>query len=161
MKHFDFETLLNNYHRRFKNNLILTIISSILFVAVFVIGIFVANYENKMAIMIIFSVILGLFSFLIITFLVLGVFENHKNIKQLNYILGGYLTVVTGKITQIKGIFTSISGRKGIEIIVTDNKEEISVYLDLTFDEIPFKIGDEVSLKVSESFIIDYEVKNA
>ena len=53
-----------------------------------------------------------------------------------------------------------MSGRKGIEIIIQDNYEEICVYFDPIFNELPFKINDEVSLKICNSFIIEYEVKN-
>ena len=78
--------------------------------------------------------------------------------EQIYYILGGYLTTITGVIVDNKGIVTSISGRKGIELTVKYDEDEVTVYLDLIFKDTSFNIGDQVTFKTSESFIIQYEV---
>ena len=160
MKHLDYENLLLRYHQKYKKNLFVLIILLVLFVALFVLGILLSTYENRVTVMVIFSIALALLSTFIIGFLVFGVLEYRNQEKQLNYILGGYLTIVEGKIIKIKDIFTSISGRKGIEIVVGDEEVEINVLFDPYFGDIPFKEEEEVQLQISESFVVDYEVKN-
>lgn len=160
MKHLDYENLLLRYHQKYKKNLFVLIILLVLFVALFALGILLSTYENRVTVMVIFSIALALLSTFIIGFLVFGVLEYRNQEKQLNYILGGYLTIVEGKIIKIKDIFTSISGRKGIEIVVGDEEGEINVLFDPYFGDIPFKEEEEVQLQISESFVVDYEVKN-
>lgn len=160
MKHLDYENLLLRYHQKYKKNLIVLIILLVLFVVLFALGILLSTYENRVTMMVIFSIALALLSTFIIGFLVFGVLEYRNQEKQLNYILGGYLTIVEGKVIKIKDIFTSISGRKGIEIVVGDEEGEINVLFDPYFGDIPFKEGEEVQLQISESFVVDYEVKN-
>ena len=83
-----------------------------------------------------------------------------KEIRQIYYILGGYLTSVSGVVKENKGLTTSITGRKCFELILKDGDEEISVYFDPIFKEKPFEVGVSLKLKISESFIIQYEVEH-
>ena len=160
MKRFDYEKALEDYKRKYKKNIVYLALFSFLFVVTFVLGIVFSTFENKIMMMVIFSIALVIITFFIVTILLFGVLENRKNIKALLYILNGYLLIVDGKVKEVKDLFTTISGRKGIEVVIQDKYEEISVYFDPIFNELPFKVDDEVSLKVCNSFIIEYEVKN-
>ena len=108
--------------------------------------------------MVIFSIIIGALTLLTTINLFTFVLPYKKEIKQVYFILGGYLTTVRGVISENKGYMTSVNGRRCIELIVKDEEKETSVFLDPLFGENVFSIGDEVSLKTSESFIIKYEV---
>ena len=160
MKRFDYENALANYQRKYKKSIVYLALFSFLFSVSFALGFIFSTYESKVLMMVIFSIALVVITFVIVTILLFGVLENRKNIKSLSYILNGYLLIVEGKVKEIKGTFTTISGRKGIEIIIQDQYEEISVYFDPIFNELPLKVDDEVSLKICNSFIIEYEVKN-
>ena len=161
MKRFEYESIIDNYHKRYKKSLIFLIVSIFIMVSLFTIGVIIANYENKRMIMIIFSIALLVISFIFVTILLFGVIENKKNETQLLYILGGYMNIVEGKIVEINDGFTTISGRKAIELVLEDDKQQISVYFDPTLGDNPFLVNDMVTLKTSESFIVEYEVKNA
>ena len=160
MKRFDYEKVVDNYQRKYKKNIVYLALFSFLFVITFAVGVIFSTFENKTIMMVIFSILLVIITFFIVTILLFGVLENRKNIKSLLYILDGYLVIVDGRVKEIKNLFTTMSGRKGIEIIIQDNYEEICVYFDPIFNELPLKINDEVSLKICNSFIIEYEVKN-
>ena len=161
MKRFEYETIIDNYHKRYKTSFIFLIISLVILITLFVTGILLANYENKKMIMIIFSISLFVISIISLTILLFGVLENKKNEKQLLYILGGYMNIVEGKIVAINDEFTTISGRKAIELVLEDRNQQMSVYFDPTLGDNPFSINEVVSFKTSESFIVEYEVKNA
>lgn len=160
MKRFNFEELFNTYHRKYKIYLWIFIASLLVLIATFLIGLFSSTYENKNTIMIVFSIIL---SFIVIANLIIFIFGvNHFyiNKKQLHYILGSYMDKVSGQISEIKQVITSISGRKGLEIILINGDKKMSILYDVAFGECPFKIGDHLNCKISESFIIQYEVVN-
>ena len=158
MKRFNYEEYLDNISRNYKKSIIVLILFIVLYVGVFLLGFFISNYENKDLIMIIFSIILGVLILCISVTLIGFTLRYRKDIKQIYYILGGYLTTITGVIVDNKGIVTSISGRKGIELTVKSDEDEVTVYLDLIFKDTLFNIGDQVTFKTSESFIIQYEV---
>ena len=160
MKHLDYEGLLNKYHKKIKVNLTILIIILCAYVGLFVLGILISTFENKKLIMIIFSIVLGLLSCFMVGFLIFGVIDYRKKEKQLIFILSGYLTIVEGTIGEIKGQLTSISGRKGIEILIVDGDEQTIVYYDSTFGQNPFSEGQKVHLEISGSFIVNYEVQN-
>lgn len=161
MKRFNYEAVIDNHNKRYKKSLIIFIISLVIFVSLFVTGILIATYENKKMIMIIFSLLLAVTAIFAITILMFGMIENKKNEKRLLYILGGYMNLVKGKVVQINDSFTTISGRVATEIILEDNGQQISTYFDHSLGENPFSLNDTVSLKTSESFIVEYEVENA
>ena len=158
MKRFNYEEYLDNISHNYKKSIIVLILFIVLYVGAFLLGFFISNYENKDLIMIIFSIILGVLILCISVTLVGFTLRYRKDIKQIYYILGGYLTTITGVIVDNKGIVTSISGRKGIELTVKYDEDEVTVYLDLIFKDTLFNIGDQVTFKTSESFIIQYEV---
>lgn len=158
MKRFNYEEHLDKTKKNYRLSLLILILSIVLFVGVFVIGILVSNYHNRFIIMVIFSIIIGVLTLLTTINLFTFVLPYKKEIKQVYFILGGYLTTVRGVISENKGYMTSVNGRRCIELIVKDEEKETSVFLDPLFGENVFSIGDEVSLKTSESFIIKYEV---
>ena len=160
MKHLDYEGLLNKYHKKFKVFLIFLIVFLCTYVGLFALGILISTFENKKLVMIIFSIVLALLSCFIVAFLVFGVLDYRKKEKQLNFILSNYLIIVEGTIKEIKDLFTSISGRKGIQILVSDGDEQIIVFYDPIFGEHPFLQGQNVHLEISGSFIVNYEVQN-
>ena len=101
--------------------------------------------------MIIFSIILGVLILCISVTLVGFTLRYRKDIKQIYYILGGYLTKITGVIVDNKGIVTSISGRKGIELIVKHDEDAVTVYLDLIFKDAKVeKVEQKVETKKEE-----------
>ena len=71
------------------------------------------------------------------------------------------MNIVEGKIVAVNDEFTTISGRKAIELVLEDRNQQMSAYFDPTLGDNPFSINEVVSLKTSESFIVEYEVKNA
>ena len=120
----------------------------------------IAQYDYKTDIMIYFSIPLGILAMVISGFFIFGFLENRRKRKQIYFILGGYLSSVNGTIQEIKQSITTISGRKGIEMIIKEEDKTSAVYYDEVFGNNPFKVGDSVSLQISESFIIEYEVNN-
>ena len=161
MKRFSYESLIDNHNKRYTKSLIIFIVSLSIFAGLFITGVLLATYENKTIMMIIFSISLTIMAILIVSVLMFGMIENRKNAKRLLYLLGGYLNLIEGKIVQINESFTTISGRVATEIVLDDGKQQISVYYDPALGENPFHLNDVVSLKTSESFIVEYEVNNA
>lgn len=160
MKRFNYEQFLNIYKKKAKISLILFISLCLIIVGLFVLGILIANYYNKTLIMIIFSLILALLTLPAISILIFGVNKYNNERKQIYYILGSYLSFYEGKIIAINSIITTLCGRKGIEIILETKNGTNAIYYDPIFGDIPFKINDYIRIKCSESFIIQYEVKN-
>lgn len=161
MKRFNYEEIFEKNHRKYRKNLIILISLLVLFSICFALGLIFANYQNKVLMMVIFSVLLAVITFFIVTVLIYGVIETKKNEKQLIYISNGYLLEIKGTIKSIKGIVTTISGRQGIELIVADGDEEINVFYDPIFGDLPFKENEDVLLKTANSFVVEYEVQNA
>ena len=160
MKRFDYESILKKHDKKYKLSIALLICLSILLVAVFVTGILIAQYDYKIDIMIYFSIPLGILAMVISGFFIFGFLENRRKRKQIFFILGGYLSPVSGTVQEIKQSITTVSGRKGIEMIIKEEDKTTAVYYDDVFGDNPFKAGDNVSLQISESFIIEYEVNN-
>ena len=160
MKRFDYESILKKYDQKYKLSIALLICLFVLLVAIFVTGILVAQYDYKIDIMIGFSIPLGILAMVISGFFIFGFLENRRKRKQIYFILGGYLSSVNGTIQEIKQSITTVSGRKGIEMIIKEEDKTSAVYYDEVFGDNPFKVGDSVSLQISESFIIEYEVNN-
>lgn len=161
MKRFDYETMLENHNKKAKKYLLLAIILLALFVALFLTGILISNYSNRTLIMVIFSIALSIVSIAIAIILIFGFFASQKQKKQIYYILGGYLNRVEGEVISINGPITSVNGRQGIEIVLTDNDRQKSVLYDPCFGPIPFHQGERLAVKTSESFIVQYEVLDA
>ena len=160
MKRCNFEALLEQYERRLKRNLIFLVLFCVLFVALFVTGVLISNYENKVWIMIIFSLLIAVLTFFITMTSIFGIYEYRQKKKQLYAILGSYLVEVNGIVKEIGDTFTSTNGRRGQEITIKQEERDSVVYYDLECGEIPFHIDDHVHLKTSESFIVEYEVDN-
>ena len=160
MKRFNYEQHLENISKKYRTSIVVLVLNIVLFVGSFIIGLLISTYENKAMIMTIFSVILAI--------LIIGIGVNlfgffliyKKDIRQIYYILGGYLTNVSGVLSENKGVITTITGRKVIELILKNEDEEVSIYFDPIFGENPFVVGETLNVKLSESFIIQYEVKH-
>lgn len=161
MKQFDYEKIILIYKKKQKMFLVLFIVSLILIALIFALGLLISNYQNQTIIMVIFSILLSLLSIPSISLFIFGYLKYKKELKQIYFILGGYLTTLSGEVIAFKNEITTITGRKGKEIVFKNkNEEQIILYFDLIFNEIPFKIGDKLIIKSSESFIIRYGVDN-
>lgn len=160
MNRCDYESVLAKAKKRLNVSWVLFGLLAAVFVAGFALGVIFATYEKRALFMGIFSPILGVLSIVLVGLLVFGILENRKIEKQIVSILGGYLTVVEGTVESVGNPITSLNGRKGIELLVEEKKgyPPIAVYFDPTFGEVPFKEKERVQLKVSESFIVQYEV---
>lgn len=81
-----------------------------------------------------------------------------KEIKFLENIFSQYLNIIDGEVVFISDEEITIKNRKILKIKLLENKEEIIVYFETSFGEIPFKVKDKVSLKVADNFILEYKV---
>ena len=161
MKRFDYDSLMEQYIKKYKVSLVVFVIISLVFVSTFVLGIVFSTYENRNYFMIIFSIVLSILIANDVGFLLFGVIANKKNQNQLFYILGGYMSVTGGYVSEIDDEITTISGRRGIEVTLRCEDDELRVFYDPVFGEIPFKVGENLKVKISELFIIEYEVIDA
>ena len=160
MKRFDYENLLEQYQRKGRKSLIIFVILLVCLVATFLTGVLVSNYQNRILIMVIFSIVLAVLSVISVIIFIFGFLNFQKKKKQIFYILGGYLLDVEGKIISLGNTFTTVFGRQGVEIVL-QNENKICVLYDPSFGDVPFKEGDHLKAKISESFIIQYEVLDA
>ena len=160
MKHFSYEIILEKLLKKYRNSIFVFLISLAVLILIFILGLCLVTYENQKTIIPIFAVIVLLFTILSTYILVAFTFPYKRDIKQMYSILGGYLHIYSGEIQDIKNIFTTVIGRKGLEIILKCDDKLISVVYDPIFGENPFKIGQNVTFKTSELFIIYYEVIN-
>lgn len=83
-----------------------------------------------------------------------------KEIKFLENLFTQYLNLISGKVISISNQEITIKGRKILEVRILDDKEEIAVYYETSFGEIPFKENNNVSLKISDNFILEYKVES-
>lgn len=160
MKRFDYEKILENNLRAYRRSIVFLVASSFVYVACFILAIFLSNYENRTLMMVVFSIILSLIGIEIVGIIIYGLLENRRKIKQINLIFSSYLEPLEGEIVEIKGLINSSIGRRGHEIIIKNDSLR-SVLYDPSFGENPFRVGDKVKVEISESFIVKYEVENA
>ena len=160
MKRFDYEKVLESNLRAYRRSVVFLVASSFVYVACFILAIFLSNYENRTLRMVVFSIILSLIGFEMVEIIIYGLLENRRKIKQINLIFSSYLEPLEGEIVEIKGLINSSIGRRGHEIIIKNDSLR-SVLYDPSFGENPFRVGDEVKVEISESCIVKYEVENA
>ena len=158
MKHFSYEIILEKLLKKYRNSIFVFLISIAILITIFVLGLCLVTYENQKIIIPIFAAIVLVLTILSTYILVVFTFPYRRDIKQMYSILGGYLNIYSGEIQDIKNIFTTVIGRKGLEIVLKCDDKMISVVYDPIFGENPFKVGQNVTFKTSELFIIYYEV---
>lgn len=161
MKRFDYDSLMEQYMKKYRTSLIVFISLVIVFTLSFVLGVIFSTYENRIILMIVMSIWLAILICFIVWIIIFGLAENKKCQNQLFYILGGYMSLAEGEVVEIKNEITTISGRRGIEVVIKNKDDQLHVFYDSAFGDIPFKVNDYLTIKLSELFIIEYEVKNA
>lgn len=160
MKRFNYEQHLNENQKKYKISLILFFSLLALIGGCFVTGILISTYHNQNIIMIIFSIVLAILTIPTISILLFGVIKYKNERNQIFYILGSYLYYHEGKIIQINRNITTLSGRKGIEIVLETKNGQLIIYYDPIFGDIPFSLNTTLKTKCSESFIVQYEVED-
>lgn len=160
MTYIDYNQFRDIYNKKKKISLFFLIFSIICLLLSLILVCLKINYLNQKTLKILGILITFCFSFISFS-LLFGLYIPLKNnVLHINNVLNGKKSKCIGKVIQINKEISLTKKGYAAEIILNDENGNFIVYFDKSYLDIPFNKNDYVSIIVSDSFIIAYEVKH-
>ena len=150
--------MINTYMNKKKKGLKISLFPLIIVVPVFVLFLIVAKLKTRALFITLSTIDLSIFTIIFMYNLLENIIKSNDIIKHINSVLNGNIKEIDGKITSISKVFTLKRNIHIVEVEIKGEGVRTKAYFNVDLFEYNFKLDDNIKTKLSNNFIVEYEV---
>ena len=150
--------MINTYMNKKKKGLKISLFPLIIVVPVFVLFLIVAKLKTRALFITLSTIDLSIFTIIFMYNLLENIIKSNDIIKHINSVLNGNIKEIDGKITSISKVITLKRNIHIVEVEIRGEGVRTKAYFNVDLFEYNFKVDDNIKTKLSNNFIVEYEV---
>lgn len=150
--------MINIYMNKKKKGLKISLFPLIIIIPLFVFFLIVAKLKTRALFITLSTIDLSIFTIIFMYNLLENIIKSNDLIKHINTILNGNIKEIDGKITSISKIITLKRNIHIVEVEIRGEGVRTKAYFNVDLFEYDFKVDDNIKTKLSNNFIVEYEV---
>ena len=152
--------MIDMYMNKKKKGLKISLFPLIIIVPLFVFFIIIANLKTRVLFITLSTVDLSIFSVIFMYNLLENIIKSNDLIKHINSALNGNNREISGRIMSISKVITLKRNIHVIEVEIKGDSLSHKAYFNTDLFEYDFKVNNNIVAKLSNNFIIEYEVNH-
>ncbi len=150
--------MINIYMNKKKKGLKISLFPLIIIIPLFVFFLIVAKLKTRALFITLSTIDLSIFTIIFMYNLLENIIKSNDLIKHINTILNGNIKEIAGKITSISKVITLKRNIHIVEVEIRGEGVRTKAYFNVDLFEYNFKVDDNIKTKLSNNFIVEYEV---
>ena len=148
----------DGYMNKKKKGLKISLFPLIIIIPLFVFFLIVAKLKTRALFITLSTIDLSIFTIIFMYNLLENIIKSNDLIKHINTILNGNIKEIDGKITSISKVITLKRNIHIVEVEIRGEGVRTKAYFNVDLFEYNFKVDDNIKTKLSNNFIVEYEV---
>lgn len=150
--------MINIYMNKKKKGFKISLFPLIIIIPLFVFFLIVAKLKTRALFITLSTIDLSIFTFIFMYNLLENIIKSNDLIKHINTILNGNTKEIAGKIISISKVITLKRNIHIVEVEIRGEGVRTKAYFNVDLFEYNFKVDDNIKTKLSNNFIVEYEV---
>ena len=152
--------MIDMYMNKKKKGLKISLLPLIIVIPLFVFFLIIAKLKTRALFVTLSTIDLSIFSIIFMYNLLENIIKSNDLIKHINSALNGNNREIAGKIISISKVITLKRNIHIVEVEIKGDGISTKAYFNTDLFKYDFKVGDNVYIKLSNNFIVEYEVNH-